>query len=394
MNRYVPKRRFKGFIETWEVKKLGEVTYKIDYGLNAPAGRYDGENKYIRITDIDETTRIFLNTDLTSPEYNLETADNYLLKNKDILFARTGASVGKSYIYRKSDGKVYFAGFLIRFRIDNNHSDEFIYQYTFTKHYKKFVLITSQRSGQPGINSQEYAEMRILFPLLSEQKLIGSFFKNLDEQIDKQGKKVEKLKNLKNAYLSEMFPAEGELSPKRRFKGFTEPWKEKKLDKISHRLDNQRIPISENKRIPGNIPYYGANGIQDFVRGYTHDGEHVLLAEDGANDLIDYPVQYVLGKIWVNNHAHVLKGKENILDNKFLYVAIKNMDLRPYLVGGGRAKLNADIMMNLVILIPPFEEQKLIGSFFKKLDDEINLEQKKLEKLKQLKQAYLEEMFV
>ena len=181
--------------------------------------------------------------------------------------------------------------------------------------------------------------------------------------------------------------------PKRRFKGFTEPWKEKKLDKISHRLDNQRIPISENKRIPGNIPYYGANGIQDFVRGYTHDGEHVLLAEDGANDLIDYPVQYVLGKIWVNNHAHVLKGKENILDNKFLYVAIKNMDLRPYLVGGGRAKLNADIMMNLVILIPPFEEQKLIGSFFKKLDDEINLEQKKLEKLKNLKKAYLSEMF-
>lgn len=200
-----PKRRFKGFTEPWEEKKLGEVTYKIDYGLNAPAGRYDGENKYIRITDIDETTRIFLNTDLTSPECNLETADNYLLKNKDILFARTGASVGKSYIYRKSDGKVYFAGFLIRFRIDNNHSDEFIYQYTFTKHYKKFVLITSQRSGQPGINSQEYAEMKMLFPSLPEQKLIGSFFKNLDDEINLEQKKLEKLKQLKQAYLEEMF---------------------------------------------------------------------------------------------------------------------------------------------------------------------------------------------
>ena len=184
---------------------MGEVTFKIDYGLNAPAGRYDGENKYIRITDIDETTRIFLNTDLTSPECNLETADNYLLKNKDILFARTGASVGKSYIYRKSDGKVYFAGFLIRFRIDNNHSDEFIYQYTFTKHYKKFVLITSQRSGQPGINSQEYAEMKMLFPSLPEQKLIGSNFKNLDDEINLEQKKLEKLKQLKQAYLEEMF---------------------------------------------------------------------------------------------------------------------------------------------------------------------------------------------
>lgn len=386
MNRYVPKRRFKGFIETWEEKKLGEVTYKIDYGLNAPAGRYDGENKYIRITDIDETTGIFLNTDLTSPECNLETADNYLLKNKDILFARTGASVGKSYIYRKSDGKVYFAGFLIRFRIDNNHSDEFIYQYTFTKHYKKFVLITSQRSGQPGINSQEYAEMKILFPSLSEQKRIGSFFKNLDKQIDKQGKKVEKLKNLKQAYLSEMFPAEGELSPKRRFKGYTEPWKQRKLGEVvevNNGKDYKHLEVGE-------IPVYGTGGYMISVnKALSYKNDAIGIGRKGT---IDNP--FILrAPFWTVDTLFFVFPKD-MYELYFLYNIFEKINWNSKDESSGIPSLSKKIIEDTIYLFPTIEEQKLIGSFFKKLDDEINLEQKKLEKLKQLKQAYLVEMFV
>ncbi|MGH2143920.1 restriction endonuclease subunit S, partial [Enterococcus faecalis] len=84
----------------------------------------------------------------------------------------------------------------------------------------------------------------------------------------------------------------------------------------ANRYDNLRVPITASKRISGNTPYYGANGIQDFVEGYTHDGEFILVAEDGANDLKDYPVQYVNGKVWVNNHAHVLQAKQSIANNK------------------------------------------------------------------------------
>ena len=84
-----------------------------EYGLNAAAKAYDGEYKYIRITDIDDNTHKFLTDSLTSPDIDLTGADNYKLTEGDILFARTGASVGKSYIYRNSDGLVYYAGFLI-----------------------------------------------------------------------------------------------------------------------------------------------------------------------------------------------------------------------------------------------------------------------------------------
>ena len=86
----------------------------LNMGLNAPAKEYDGTNKYLRITDIDDVSRKFNTDNLTSPDIELSTAKNYRLLNGDILFARTGASVGKSFIYRDSDGIVYFAGFLIR----------------------------------------------------------------------------------------------------------------------------------------------------------------------------------------------------------------------------------------------------------------------------------------
>ena len=100
-----------------------------------------------------------------------------------------------------------------------------------------------------------------------------------------------------------------ERVPEIRFKGFDGPWKKRQIVNVAERLDNLRIPVSENMRKKGTVPYYGANGIQDYVEGYTHDGENVLVAEDGANDLKNYPVRCVKGKIWVNNHAHVLQGK-------------------------------------------------------------------------------------
>lgn len=181
--------------------------------------------------------------------------------------------------------------------------------------------------------------------------------------------------------------------PQLRFKGFTDPWEDRKLSDIADRFDNLRVPITASDRKPGDTPYYGANGIQDYVEGFTHNGEFILVAEDGANDLKNYPVQYVNGKVWVNNHAHVLQGKKTITDNKFLMNAIKNFNIEPFLVGGGRAKLNADVMMKLNILLPTFVEQEKIGSLFSLLDKTIALHQRRLAKLKELKQGYLQKMF-
>ena len=182
-------------------------------------------------------------------------------------------------------------------------------------------------------------------------------------------------------------------SPQLRFEGFTDDWKERKLSDIADRFDNLRVPITASERKSGDTPYYGANGIQDYVEGFTHDGEFILVAEDGANDLKNYPVQYVNGKVWVNNHAHVLQGKNTITDNKFLMNSIKNFNIEPFLVGGGRAKLNADVMMKLNILLPTFDEQEKIGSFFKQLDDTIALHQRKLDLLKEQKKGFLQKVF-
>ena len=150
----VPAIRFKGFSEGWALEKLGDIAESFDYGLNAAAIEFDGINKYIRITDIDDKTREFNSNQLTSPDTNLDQADNYKLKKGDLLFARTGASVGKTYRYKDSDGLVYFAGFLIRARIKPLFDIEFIFQSTLTDSYNSFIRLTSQRSGQPGVNAQ------------------------------------------------------------------------------------------------------------------------------------------------------------------------------------------------------------------------------------------------
>ena len=186
---------------------------------------------------------------------------------------------------------------------------------------------------------------------------------------------------------------ENNKTPSIRFKGFTDHWEQRKVFEIADRFDNLRVPVAANLRIPGNTPYYGANGIQDYVEGYTHDGEYILVAEDGASDLKNYPVNYVNGRIWVNNHAHVLQGKEKIANNKFLSYAMRLADIESVLVGGGRAKLNADIMMNLDIAIPSFNEQEQIGAYFSNLDNLITLHQRKYNKLLNVKKSMLEKMF-
>ena len=181
--------------------------------------------------------------------------------------------------------------------------------------------------------------------------------------------------------------------PSIRFKEFTDDWEQRKVYEIADRFDNLRVPVAANLRVAGETPYYGANGIQDYVDGYTHDGEYVLVAEDGASDLKNYPVNYVNGRIWVNNHAHVLQGKNNIASNRFLSYAISLANIESVLVGGGRAKLNADVMMNLNIDLPTYKEQCRVAEYFSNLDNLITLHQRKYDHLLNIKKSMLEKMF-
>ncbi|MFR1397586.1 MAG: restriction endonuclease subunit S [Megasphaera micronuciformis] len=201
-----PKRRFKGFTGDWEQRKLGECMNSFAYGLNAAAKGYDDMHKYIRITDIDDETHNFIQSNLASPDidFNMDVS-HYKLNVGDIVFARTGASVGKTYLYNPNDGDLYYAGFLIRGKVKEDCDAGFIYQNTLTKDYDSFIKITSQRSGQPGVNSKEYATFRLNIPCKDEQEKISKVLNSLDELFTLHQRKLEKLKNLKAAYLNEMF---------------------------------------------------------------------------------------------------------------------------------------------------------------------------------------------
>lgn len=201
----IPEVRFAGFTDAWEQRKLGELSSSFEYGLNAAAKEYDGENKYIRITDIDDDSRKFKQEDITSPDTDLSSAENYRLSEGDILFARTGASVGKSYIYKASDGLVYYAGFLIRAKIKKDYNPEFVFQNTLTNDYEKFIKITSMRSGQPGVNAQEYSQYQIMMPCKIEQDRISGYLRSLDNLITLHQRELEILKNLKKTCLKRMF---------------------------------------------------------------------------------------------------------------------------------------------------------------------------------------------
>ena len=198
----VPGLRFPEFTGEWMKCKFGEIATGFDYGMNAAAKPYDGQNKYIRITDIDEVSSTYNNSSIVSPDGIL--SENYVVNEGDILLARTGASTGKSYLYRKSDGKLYYAGFLIRANVAE-HNPYFVFSQLHTHRYWRWVSIMSARSGQPGINSLEYASFPIFTTTLKEENKISSLLSLIDKRIATQNKIIEDLKKLKSAIRKMIF---------------------------------------------------------------------------------------------------------------------------------------------------------------------------------------------
>lgn len=188
--------------------------------------------------------------------------------------------------------------------------------------------------------------------------------------------------------------AEKKHIPAIRFKGFNDEWELRKLEDITNFLDEQRKPLESGIRKSGPYPYYGASGVIDFVKDYLFDEELILLSEDGAN-IIDrnYRVCFLAnGKYWVNNHAHVLKSKDNY-SNAFLCESLERLNYEKYNTGTAQPKLNQEVCRNIVISTPNVAEQTKIGSYFQNFDKLISLHQAKVDKLVNLKKAMLEKMF-
>ena len=204
----VPELRFPEFQgkKEWDKCILGDSLLEHPrYGINAPAVPFQKElATYIRITDISENGTFLPNPKVSVDNDNV---DNFYLSMGDLVFARTGASVGKCYEYREKDGKLVFAGFLIKITPNPKKlSSDFLFQYTFSKQYWEWVNLTSTRSGQPGINSKELFSMPLCLPKKQEQQKIADCLSSLDELIEATSQKVEILKEHKKGLMQQLFP--------------------------------------------------------------------------------------------------------------------------------------------------------------------------------------------
>ena len=175
-----------------------------------------------------------------------------------------------------------------------------------------------------------------------------------------------------------------------------EDWRVESVSECCEILDSQRIPLNSEERAkrPGDYPYYGANGIQGFVDDYIFDGDAILVAEDGGNfdQYADRPIaQWVTGRFWVNNHAHIIRATGNNF-NKWVFYSLVHKNILKYINGGTRAKLNQSDLKEINIPLPPLQEQKKIASILTSVDEVIENTQKQIDKLKDLKKATMNEL--
>lgn len=393
----------------WEQRKLGELAATFGYGLNAAAKSFDGRHKYIRITDIDESTRRFLCSSLTSPDIDFEEAAPYRLAEGDVLFARTGASVGKSYRYVRTDGEVYFAGFLIRFRFKDKEAAEFVFQNSLTAKFQNFIKTSSQRSGQPGINAQQFSGYQIAVPNSEERERIGSFFSRLDTAITLHQRKLETLKKLKRTLLQKMFPKKGQLKPELRFPGFTNDWEQRKLEELASKFTGGGTPNTSNPNYwNGEIPWIQSSDLkEDDVLSLTvkkHISQEGL--KNSATKIVPKNSLVIVtrvgvGKLVVNTQEIAtsqdflslsgIKGDSRFLAYS-LYSLLKKITRR---VQGTSIKgITKTDFLKETILVPALEEQEKISSCMVEVDKLITLHQRKLETYKKLKKSLFQKMFI
>lgn len=367
----------------WEVKKLVDLCYNQgDYGINAPAVDYSEElPTYLRITDINDDGKINLDNKVS---VNSPDSKNYYLKEGDIVFARTGATVGKTYLYNKKDGNFVFAGFLIRFSPNKQKIiPYYLKTYTTTAHYWHWVRITSQRSGQPGINAAEYSSLRIPTPPLPEQQKIAEIINTWDKAIEKQSQLIEKLELRKKGLMQQL------LTAKRRLPGFSDTWKKIKLGNISKIKTGNRN--NEDKVVNGKYPFFVRSSTIERINSYSYDGEAILIPGEGK---IGEIIHYINGKFDYHQRVYKISDFTNCL-GIYLYYYLMYFFRKQAINHSVKAcvdSLRISTFINMKILYPTRIEQAAIAQVLTVADHEIELAKQKLELLRQQKHGLMQQL--
>ena len=381
--------------EDWEVCQLGDCLIGTpDYGINAPAVPYtDRLPVYIRITDITDDGR-FSPEDVVSVE-GADT-DRHFLNVGDLVFARTGASVGKSYLYDHNDGRLVFAGYLIRVKPNLTRLDtHFLGAYVQTGRYWNWVRAMSTRSGQPGINATEYAQLPIPLPPLREQQTITTMLSDVDALITASDRLIAKKCAIKQATMQQL------LTGKTRLPGFSGEWEVKRLGEIAE-IGMGRTPSRTNQN------YWGRGhkwmSIADLKSKYIYETKEQI-SDLAAAEMTVIPkgtrvmsVKLSIGRLaftgcdMYSNEAicrlSKIKG-----DSAYFYYALSRTDFSLY--GKQAVKgytLNMESLSVVEVTCPSLEEQHAIAAVLSDMDAEIAALEQRRDKTRALKQGIMQEL--
>ena len=358
----------------------------IEYGLGASAIDYDGKNIYVRITDIDDETSQFDFNKVSSPSFY----DNkYLLNNGDILVARTGASVGKSYLHDNMSNS-YFAGFLMRIRVSEHHP-YYIYSQLKTNRFKKWLQVMSIRSGQPGINSKELGLYKIHITDITNEEKIGNILKCVDQRIITQKKIIDNLNSLINSIINHIYS----------------------INDYNAKLSDV-ITQSTNKNKNGLINYVSSVSNK---YGFIKQSEQFEDRDVASDDLSNYKVVtlndfgYNPARINVGSIARYKNTNDTVVSPMYICFKCKNnlypeyleyyfkskefkIHLLRRLEGSVRQCLTFESMQNIPFHLPNLDEQKKNAKIISALFKKIQLETSILNKLILQKDYLLSKMFI
>lgn len=266
---------------------------------------------------------------------------------------------------------------------------------------RKYITVGARAHGALSVSDDDLMSMPVPLPPDSvsrcEQQKIADCLRSLDEMIRAEGRKLEALRQHKNGLMRQLFPQPGETSPVIRFLDFDDgsEWQYKQLPDVATNLNNMRVPIASQDRLPGKVPYYGATGVVDYVQDHLFDEGLLCVSEDGAN-LVSrtYPIAFsISGRTWVNNHAHVLrfeKGATQIIVQAYL----NHIDLTDYITGVAQPKLNRANLDRIPIVLPPTpEEQFSIAGCISSFDRVLAMQQQKIELLSTHKRGMQQRLF-
>lgn len=375
-----PRLRFQGFTGEWETEGFESV------GEFNPKAEIPQIFQYVDLESVVGTQLISYREEFK------ETAPSRaqrLAKNGDLFFQAVRPYQKNNYLFEKNNENFVFSTGYIQIRPQND--GYFLLTLVQKEEFVQEVLLRCTGTSYPAINTSSLQNIAILIPQTAEeQSTIGNFFRRLDSQIAESRAVLEKNRQLKNAMLAKMFPANGEKIPKIRFKGFEGEWECRKLGEIGE-LYQPRTITGTDLTFTG-YPVFGANGYIGFYDEANHFEDQVTISARGEGT---GTANYVTAPVWITGNSMVINVDcNNEIDKNFLFALLTATSLKKYVTGGAQPQLTREVLEKISLKIPTLPEQTAIGLFFRQLDETIASQSAEVEKLNQLKKGLLAAMLV